>query len=521
MRKLAERRMAAAIPFRRILYSICFCMFCVIDQRIRTAYGENGWLETFRDLTGAVMAVLILSHYRLDDFRKRKIPYLIWTAAGVMGGGLALLRAARNNGAMNHWIVIFLDVLLFGYIIIHMVIDFAVEKKRVRLNRKFGFVWLLMMLLMVFSKSDLVWPIFYLIMFGCFYLTDYDKAEREDMLQGMLDGIILSFFLLQGLAFVFRPYDEVRYKGIYFNTNTNALFYVEVLAAVLSKILYTARKNACRWLRLYYWLGAGVVLAFLFMTVGRTGWVTAFVLILVFLWAGKAGEFKKGILKRGLILVLCACLTFPLCFGAARYLPPLFHHPIWYGDEWNENRVHSWDPWDSEKYVKLDDLMAFALGRLWGSIEMLLGQSPFLLKAQAEEGQIRGISPSYDAKVGMDVRWEIYRYYLSHLTLWGNAKKGNQEWGYHGHNIFLQFGTDFGIVALGFFMVLCGWGLISFVRRFLKDRDEEHIVWLLFLLNTLVYGLLENVWGAGSITVLLMFFSWGSIIRLDRAEESD
>ena len=337
----------------------------------------------------------------------------------------------------------------------------------------------------------------------------------------MLDGIILSFFLLQGLAFVFRPYDEVRYKGIYFNTNTNALFYVEVLAAVLSKLLYTVRKNACKWLKLYYWLGAGVVLAFLFMTVGRMGWVTAFILILVFLWAGKAGEFKRGILKRGLILVLCACLTFPLCFGAARYLPPLFHHPIWYGNEWNENRVHSWDPWDSEKYVSLDELMEFALGRIWGSIGILLDHSPFMLNADAAESQEGAISPVDDAKVSMDERMRIYKYYASHLTLWGNAKKENGEWGYHGHNIFLQFGTDFGIVALGVFVILYGWGLILFIRRFRRDRDEEHIVWLLFFLITLLHGLMENVWGVGSITVLMMFFAWGSIIRLDTGKESD
>ena len=165
MRKLIEKRIGAVIPFRRILYSICFCAFCVIDQRIRTAYGGNGWLETFRDLTGVVMAVLILSHYRSDDFRKWKIPYLLWTVAGIIGGIAAFLWGMKNQRSMNDWTVIILDVFLFGYIGIHMVIDFAVEKKRVKLNRKYACVWLLMMLLMIFSKSDLVWPVFYLIMF--------------------------------------------------------------------------------------------------------------------------------------------------------------------------------------------------------------------------------------------------------------------------------------------------------------------------------------------------------------------
>ena len=62
---------------RRLLYALCFFMFCVIDQRTKTCSGLDGWLETFRDLTGVVMAVVIMSHYRLEDFRKRKVPYLV------------------------------------------------------------------------------------------------------------------------------------------------------------------------------------------------------------------------------------------------------------------------------------------------------------------------------------------------------------------------------------------------------------------------------------------------------------
>ena len=54
-----------------------------------------------------------------------------------------------------------------------------------------------------------------------------------------------------------------------------------------------------------------------------------------------------------------------------------------------------------------------------------------------------------------------------------------------------------------------------------KCQTPEHIVWLLFFLITLLHGLMENVWGAGSITVLMMFFAWGSIIRLDTGKESD
>ena len=154
MRKVVEGKKAIAIPVRRILYCICFCMFRVIDQRIRTAYGKNGWLETFRDLTGTVMAVLILSHYKFSDFRKWKSPYLLWTVTGIIAGVPAFLWGMQNERAMNDWAVILLDIFLFGYIIIHIVTDFVVEKKKIKIEREMH-IW-------VFPSLSLK-PSFYLL----------------------------------------------------------------------------------------------------------------------------------------------------------------------------------------------------------------------------------------------------------------------------------------------------------------------------------------------------------------------
>ncbi|MCM1187813.1 MAG: hypothetical protein NC541_00770 [bacterium] len=524
MGRIVNNKLFSRIPYRRILYSICFCMFCVIDQRIRTAYQVGGWLETFRDLTGVVMAVIILSHYRLRDFRKWKIPYLLWSVAGGGAAIAAFFWGIYQQKCLNEWFVILLDIFLFGYVVIHTFIDVVLEKKRARLDKRFGIVWFVMMVLMVLSKSEQMWPLYYLVMFGAFYLTDYDGKEQEDLLQGMLDGVILSFFLLQGLAFVSRPYVEVRYRGFHYNPNMNALFYLEVLAAVLSKLLMALRGNASRWLKLYYWLGVGVVLSFLFMTVGRTAWITAFFLVVVFLWAGKKGMAKKSVLKQGIMILLCACLTFPACFGAARYFPPLFHHHVWFADEWHTEKVDPWNPWDPEKNVDLDEFLDYALGKLWGSIGAALERSPFLLNADAAQEQPQLPTDEErrreEAWAGMGERLEIYKYCVSRLNLWGNAKIGDDSWAWHAHNIFLQYGTDFGIVVLALFITIYGWNLIFLVRRFLMSNDEKHVAFLLFSLITLLYGMLELTWGPGSIALIMMFFAWGSTIRLDTAPET-
>lgn len=47
-----------ACSVQRLVYTLCFFLFCVIDQRSKTVFGK--WV--FRDLTGAVMAVVILTH---------------------------------------------------------------------------------------------------------------------------------------------------------------------------------------------------------------------------------------------------------------------------------------------------------------------------------------------------------------------------------------------------------------------------------------------------------------------------
>ena len=509
--------------WKRLLYALCFCMFCLIDQRSKTCSGLDGWLETFRDLTGVVMAVIIMSHYRLEDFRKRKVPYLVWSVVSVVGGIAAIWWGKNNYYFFNDWIVKVIDVVLFGYILIHTFISVVLEKQYPKLNKKFAITWLAMMVLMIVSRSTYIWPFCYLVMFGCFYLTDYSKEEQDDLFQGMLDGIILGFFLMQGWCFAFRPFDnwDYRYVGVYNNCNINALFYLVVLSAVFAKIIYVNRIGASKWIRAYYWLGAGVVLAFLFMTIGRTGWMTAFVLGLIFLGCLKLVQKRKRFIVNGLILILCTCLTFPLCFSAVRYFPPMFHHPVWFWGEWSNDKVHSWDPVDSYKYVEMDEFMDAALGRIYYSIGTLLEKSPLSIKVEAagiDDRAERAVMTQQESTDGFLVRKTIYQYYFKELNLWGHPyeEQGFQltpvYWIGHAHNIYLQFGTDFGIIVMILFPVLIIWAVILFLRSIRKECREQEVGSLLLVLVPALFGILEYAWGVGSITILLLFAAWRKAI---------
>ena len=284
---------------KRIIYSLCFFMFCLIDQRTKTGSGLDGWIETFRNSAGIVMAVLILSHYHLNDFIKQKIPYLVWSLICVIGGVVFVGWGQSFLYFVNGRVSLTLSVFLMGLSVIRTFIAVVYEKKLPRLNRTFGVLWLVMMALMVISRSEYLWPLAYLVMFGCFYLTDYSKEEQEDLTQGMLNGIILAFFMLQGWCFAFRPYDVVRYVGVYSNCNMNALFYLIVLGAALAKLLYTYRRDGNRWWKVFYFLGTGVVLGFLFMTISRTGWFVAVLMV----FAALIGVWRMGVGKNIIVRI--------------------------------------------------------------------------------------------------------------------------------------------------------------------------------------------------------------------------
>ena len=92
--------------WKRMLYAICFALFCLIDQRTKTCSGLDGWLETFQNLTGVVMAVVIMSHYRPETIRKYKLPYLVWSVIWVIGVVPAILWGRANSTFFNAWCVL-------------------------------------------------------------------------------------------------------------------------------------------------------------------------------------------------------------------------------------------------------------------------------------------------------------------------------------------------------------------------------------------------------------------------------
>lgn len=123
--------------WKRIVYTLCFFMFCLIDQRTKTGSGLDGYIETFRNMTGSIMAVLLLSHCKWGEIRAHKLPYLLWTILGGAAGAAYAVRVTSFDSFVNGRVSAALSVLLFGYALIHTVIRVAIEKNTPLLIKNF------------------------------------------------------------------------------------------------------------------------------------------------------------------------------------------------------------------------------------------------------------------------------------------------------------------------------------------------------------------------------------------------
>ena len=512
------------VPWKTVLYTVLFGFICVINQRIHTASPIEGWREVFRDLTGVVIAVLILSHYKMSEYLQYRKYHLVWTVLGGIGCAVLFLIGKDNAIFASDWLVLSIDFFIWGYVLIQTLLTVFKEKRYPVISKTYGCIWAVMIVLMILSRNEELWPLVYGVMFVCFYLTDYSKEERMELLQGALNGLIASFFVFQGHSFLYRPYDSMsaRYVGWYNNPNNNVLYYCFILAAVLVKLYLCRQNNANKWWRLYYWLGIGTVFSYIIMTIGRIGWITAFVLTFIFLIFQKR-DFGKTIIKNGLVVILCTVLTFPLCFAAARYIPPIRHHVVWFDSEYSVNKVHSWDPWNSEKFVDIDEFAEAAFGRITDSFGELFKSLPFVINADAADLEARKVPVLEDSQSGNGylIRKTIYKYFWENLNFTGHTSEeiGFQlftfYWIGHAHNIYLQFGTQFGIPVMMLFAALLLCGLIKCRKIFKSSHNAEAMCNLYFILIPALFGIFEFTWGAGHMAITLLFIAWRMLLVKD------
>ena len=456
---------------------------CVCDNIRNTGTGAS-WAFT-NNLLGVFIFPFIAFRYKLKDFLK--LPYYIFTAAVLIAAPFVFKAYAPGTDYdAQVWSGI-LDFLLYGLLFIRLIYQFL-EKRNLRKNKeesktqikekalKIKPLFILIFAFLFFSAisvNQTLWALGFLFMFTSYYLAPLKKEETSLIFEGLMNGIILAFFVIQSHAFLFRPFDTPRYVGFYQNSNNNAFFYNFVYAAFLGKLSIYKKKMTLKGAdslkglkehlhspKLHYIITlifASSMWCFVLLTMGRISLVGMLAVSLVYVLTEELIVYKKGIkgfLKKGFIMALIFVLMFVPVYSLVRYLPALRHHPIWFGD-YREDSVFSWDPIDSEKYVSLEEFLNTLLMRTDYSLEdnPMIKITPLEFNKGVNLAIYNNIEYNSKLERALGIRRYVYAYFLSELNLEGHPELSptvqiSEDFtASHCHNSFLQCAYCYGILS--------------------------------------------------------------------------
>ncbi len=510
------RLLQGRVLTKRTLYVLCFMALNLIEQLRASQTGDIWYVAV--NCMGLVVMVLVASAYRLREFLT--LSNGIYTVLCIVAMAAVFVHWQFHVGEYNLWQIetALMNVWWIGIMVRHLFKRLVTDRALLFHPGVLGWLWIAMSVLMIASVSRRWWPLWYLLMFGVFYLTGYGQEDRKALWDGMLNGTLISFFCIQIYAYGFRPYDELRYKGAFANSNMAALYYLIVYLMCLYKLHILELRKAHRGWKLFYLIGAGGMLSFQVFTMGRTAWVSSFVITVLYgilvvrrLW----NKRWRQVLGRGCGLALAAALTFLPVYYTVRWLPTVLHHPIWYEGEYSLGKVHSFDPKDSEKYVELDEFLEALLGRLAGTLKRIEARNPFLIHSYAAEPErVELVRVPWTEDEGILNRLTIYKAYWDDLTWYGNEpNKGFYQIGdgdyhsWHAQNLWLQIAYYFGIPSGLLLAAISVVMLLRHGRRMFADKENPYgiIPFFVCVLFT-VFGITEVVWNPGQLIMFLIFF---------------
>ena len=539
----ANERYRESIRVKQGVYTICFVLLCLIDQIMGSAMGRVQFVAA--NCTGLIIAVIIFTGYRWKDFIR--LPYAVWTVFCVFGGSLAIHWGRENYDYFGRWITALLNIAIYGYLVLRVFMRVFEEKKMPRMNWRYFTLWVVMMLCMVFSRNEAVWPLWFLVMFGCFYLTEYTKEELNALFNGMLNGIIIGFCILQGFATMFRAFDEVRYASMYTNGNMYALFCLIVQAAIFAK-WYQFKRNGAAWeWRLLAIVGSGILMAYCFLSICRTAMIAMMVNLLLLVAVFFFQKEKKRVLKavgRLAAVLLAAVVSFPAVFYSVRNIPAQFYSAmILAGD--SGYKIQGVVPFWDERYIEMDEFLEAALGRLFWFFQpsgeeeksdtdfsdvigeiLLPSMTVYAVEEVPEDvaddkrkpwgsGLTRDdpvLTEPEDIKDDIKVRWAIYKTYLVQLNLWGH-EGGQGVWvserylAPHPHNFLLEAMYSYGIVAGILFLGAILFTFLHCMNRCVREPREMwcFIVGVFMISSYVCFGTLEIDWRVGQLSYIMIF----------------
>lgn len=554
------------IDIEAVVYYLSFIALITVGM-IRVDGNGAMWAAAI-NCVGFCLLPMIVLRFGIKSFMK--IPYLIWLIVGAVISAFAIKFYAFQSPYYVSRACRILEAYAYGFIVIRLI--YSLIKKEFQGKAKtFSYVFFLTVaffLLAFISRGRSDWTLYYGFIFTMFFIAPVRKDDYEKMFVGMTQAVITGFFVIQGLAFFFRPYDQVRYVGLYNNANVNALFYVVFYIGWLCAYAYFRRKTEKKAVLLTIFFFASAMWSFLLLTMTRSAMMSYAFLTLGYFIVEEFFVFKKGIagfFKQCGIMFLMAIVSFPLVFVCVRYLPAVIPYNISIDDYHRPNAVRGSDPWNSEKYIEIGEFFDGLLGRFENVdaktnnviIETILlkprytGIKPFVNTENIIDEKALGEFVFMDERVisyednivpGTDyqhpaylyekyngiervlgIRKYIYDFYIRRFNFAGHDIDYKTYWLLntystpHAHNSYIQFTYSFGIIAGTVFFLISMMGIVLSFIKFVKKKENTpwyFIVPLLFHIGIFGLSLLENIAFPGRFILNMFFISLIPFIRI-------
>lgn len=398
---------------------------------------------------------------------------------------------------LQSWVIIVGIFLAFQILlsIIHMIRK--KEKVRTRICYPYAALVLAWMILMLVFRNGREWIVLMAVMFAVFYYCIWRWDKKDKLLQIFCNGIIWNFIYMVIYSLMHRPYLRFRHNrfGMGFHTVTMTGYYLAmVLAAIVVKLFVQYRKTK-RWMDCWKELSLlGVANAYLFMTLSRTGYLSAIVMqIFMLVFMSMVWEKKKvaSILLAAGLMAGVSVMAFPMVFTAQRILPAVSDDPVYAEFEVWEYVVEQGDPKDSELYIDITAFWKVMRNKLFGidtgnislsSIKESIREDITAWSQVTKPVYVKNDSYMLSSEAEMyeeDIsngRFDIFKSYIEHWNMTGHEDMGvplsDGSIAVHAHNTYLQLIHDNGLIAGLVFVLL---GVVSFVYaivRYAKEKRE-------------------------------------------------
>lgn len=503
--------------YKRIIYFFCFLYIAFLPASTEIFWETDVRTNSLRDFLGIVIALIILMHYGREDYLRHRKPLAIWAVSGLFPAVFTYFIPFRDAPFHNDRAVMAMDVYVFGFAAVMLVCAVFLDKRRSRFDMRAYVIFSLMLLWACISHSDKQWPFFYLVLFGCLYLVDFTKEELEILFLGATDALTAGFFLLQGASCMFRPWSPansgtgIRYSGLFMDCIPYGAYISTLSIAVFARIVYSRRKNSSAFIRTFWYLLFGVEISVIIYTGTRAAWVAVFLqataaIILYFSHTG----IKKGILCP-IALLLSVVIMFYPTFAALRYLPAVFHHTVWFRDNYSESSIHSDADWNDPRYVTFEQATSTSRSRINATIDHISKVLGITIEADA---MTPDKTPLLEKKDYGDYRVNIWMYYLKYQNILGHSTgaldiqmRTNSFFQTGAMNVFLQYSTDFGIPFIVMYLIMFVVGAIRLFRSALKSNNASTVA-LFMVLNLLGLGMFDYLNMYFYIHETFVFFAW-------------